>query len=481
MDREQRRREKLYRNFKKGLTDGESPSVYDENDLLDIFDYANDVYDEYVQFEVILLAARLYPESEEMIQRRAFYMYGNLSMTEGAANLASAHSQESALWSLLDLMVRHPSEEECRVAMESILERYTEFDDETAIQIVDACSDLGIFDWVIARKKQLQQRCVYPETFLYEMAMEADTRTDYKLAASLMEELTEREPFNDTFWQMLSQLQVKMDDYADALTSIDYALAIDADSIPYQLTKAQILYDMKTGQSKAVEMVEDVVKKDPDNKIAVHTLAVMYSFENRGSDAVRLLKTYLAAHPSDKEAVEHLLMFGDREVNREVIERYFVASRIVSSDEVMQWAKNMYSRDQYVQCADILLAMLRQNYHFTEWTILLECLYRMADYNGIVTIYRDFILTASDASELDLSMTDALIFVLSLLRCDQSMAAKKLIDIVTKLDCRDIFPYEKRLVAIKVSKSLSEIGKALTHGDGIDIDFFDPFSPKSRL
>lgn len=180
MDREQRRREKLYRTFKESLTDGNTPSVYDENDLLDIFDYANDVYDEYVQFEVILLAARLYPESEDMMQRRAFYMYGNLSMTEGAFNLATAHREESALWSLLDLMVRHPSDEECKSVMMSILDRYSEFDDETAIQLVDVCSDLGIFDWLIEHKDDIQRRCAYPETFLYEMAMEADSRSDYK-------------------------------------------------------------------------------------------------------------------------------------------------------------------------------------------------------------------------------------------------------------------------------------------------------------
>ena len=38
MDREQRRREKLYRNFKESLTGGDTPPVYDENALVDIFD-----------------------------------------------------------------------------------------------------------------------------------------------------------------------------------------------------------------------------------------------------------------------------------------------------------------------------------------------------------------------------------------------------------------------------------------------------------
>ena len=54
MDQEQRRREKLYMKFRADLVSGHIASGYDENDLIEIYDYANDIYDEYVQMEVIL-------------------------------------------------------------------------------------------------------------------------------------------------------------------------------------------------------------------------------------------------------------------------------------------------------------------------------------------------------------------------------------------------------------------------------------------
>lgn len=479
MDREQRRREKLYRNFKESLAGGITPPVYDENDLLDIFDYANDVYDEYVQFEVILLAARLYPESEEMMQRRAFYMYGNLSMTEGAANLAASRSQESALWAVLDLMVRHPSPEECRKAMMAILDRYSDFDDETAIQLVDSCSDLGIFDWVVQHKDELQRRCAYPETFLYEMAMEADSRADYDLASKLMEELTEREPFNATFWHMLAQLQVRLDNYSEALASIDYALAIDAASEAYQLTKAQILFDMKADRGKAVEMVEELLRKEPENKVAVHTLAAMYTFEDRVVDAVSLLNGYLEKNPADKEAVEHLLMLGDRDSGIMAVKKYFSSFQEENTEEWAAWAKSFYNRDQYRQCADILLVLMEHCGQIPEWTPMLEGLYRSGDYQAIVTLYRDVVLAAEDASGFDLSMTDALIFVLSLVRCGQSMAAKKLIDLVTQLDVRDVYPFEMRLTAMKVCDIMKSIGGAIGSGVDFEVDPIDPFLAKN--
>ncbi len=476
MDREQRRREKLYRTFKESLTDGNTPSVYDENDLLDIFDYANDVYDEYVQFEVILLAARLYPESEDMMQRRAFYMYGNLSMTEGAFNLATAHREESALWSLLDLMVRHPSDEECKSVMMSILDRYSEFDDETAIQLVDVCSDLGIFDWLIEHKDDIQRRCAYPETFLYEMAMEADSRSDYNLAASLMEELTEREPFNATFWHMLAQLQVRLDNYTDAVASVDYALAIDAEAIPYQLTKAQIMFDMKGDKAKAVGMVEEILVREPDNKVAVHTLAAMYTFENRGHDAVALLNKYLQSNPSDKEAIEHLLMLGDRDSAIVALKRYFSEGGDGSAEDWSAWAKSFYTRGQYEQCAVILLALLATTGQIPEWSPMLEGLYRSGEYEAIVTLYRDIVLASGDISRFDLTITDTLIFVLSLVRSGNPEAAKKLVDTVSRIDCHNISPFEKRLATMKVCDLMKSIGEMLDAGGDVAIERFDPFT-----
>lgn len=478
MDREQRRREKLYRSFKNSLTDGATPSVYDENDLLDIFDYANDVYDEYVQFEVLFLAARLYPESDEIAQRKAYFMYGNLSMPEGAANMARNHRGEGALWDILSLMVEKPDVDESRRRMDEILAKYSEFDDETAIQIVDACSDLEIFDWLVEKKEELKKHCAYPETLIYEMAMEADSKADYLLASKLMEELTEREPFNASFWHLLSQLQVRLDDYENALTSIDYAVAIDADSSAYLLTKAQILYDMKADKEKAKEIVKDLMKKNSDDKMVVHTLAMMYTYEGDVAMAVNTLKDYIYRNPGEKETVEHLLTLGDRNANADVLDIHY-RHVLASDEEWASWAQAFFNNDQYVQCADILLTLLHNAHHMPDWSPLIESLYRCGDYTAIAAIYRDYVLTATEETPLDLTLNDALIIVLSLIRCDLSMAAKKLIDVVTRISSLEVYPFEKRAISMFAMERIKAIAKALENGDGFDIDALDPFVDKN--
>ena len=78
MDQEQKRRENLYRKFRELASSGEIPSNFDENDLVDIYDYANDSYDEAVQLQVIFAAVRYFPDSDELMQRRAYFLLENL-------------------------------------------------------------------------------------------------------------------------------------------------------------------------------------------------------------------------------------------------------------------------------------------------------------------------------------------------------------------------------------------------------------------
>ena len=59
-------RRELYDKFRAGLKGGdETSSFYDEDDLIDIYDQAADLEDEYVKIEVLLAGSRLYPDSED--------------------------------------------------------------------------------------------------------------------------------------------------------------------------------------------------------------------------------------------------------------------------------------------------------------------------------------------------------------------------------------------------------------------------------
>lgn len=476
MDQEQRRREKLYMKFRADLVSGHIASGYDENDLIEIYDYANDIYDEYVQMEVILSGARIYPESEELAQRRAFFLYTTLSMTEGAVNIAMNHKGETALWAILLLLVKHPPIEESIKEMNSIVDTFADFDDETIIQLVDACVELELYDWLKENRELIKKRCLYPDTFLYELSQVADGKRDHEFGISVLEELTMLEPFNSLYWHMLAQQYVNNDDYNNALQAIDYALAIDPKSTNMLVTKAQILYDMNQDREKARSMMREVLLEDPDNALANHTLAAMLALDGNTEGALAIIRNYLKEHPGDKEAIDHLLTIGNREVDNEEINRYFKSGALSTEQEWVAWADTFYQREQYQACADILLCRLYNTDSLFDWTQLLESLYRCGRYAEVVELYRKYVLRVRDISGLSLSLPDALIMVLSLLREGYQTAAKELADFIVNYNISDINPYEKRLVAIGVQSVLRNILDAIDSSQDVPLSSIDPFA-----
>ena len=67
----------LYERFLKGVRDNMNSEFYEEDELLDIYDYAQDEGDEMVQLYVLLAGARLYPDSDFLDERKAFFLIGD--------------------------------------------------------------------------------------------------------------------------------------------------------------------------------------------------------------------------------------------------------------------------------------------------------------------------------------------------------------------------------------------------------------------
>ena len=63
--------EELARRFRADLGRPISERYYSEDELVSIFDYSGDRGDDYLRTEALLLGARLYPDSPELLQRRA--------------------------------------------------------------------------------------------------------------------------------------------------------------------------------------------------------------------------------------------------------------------------------------------------------------------------------------------------------------------------------------------------------------------------
>ena len=162
MDESNDRRD-LYEEFESEVVKrGNTEAFFDENDLVEIFDYASD-YDNYiVKMEVLLYGAIHYPKSEALATRRAwlYYSFGDVETT---SELNKRVSSAGVLNKLLDLRARNANLElgndEVIKVLEEILDETEDFDDEGIIQFTDYAMELHLEDWLLKNKDRIQSKC----------------------------------------------------------------------------------------------------------------------------------------------------------------------------------------------------------------------------------------------------------------------------------------------------------------------------------
>ena len=460
MDQEQQRREQLYETFKKGLTGETAFGQFDENDLIDIYDYACDIDDGYVQFEVIMQAGRLFPESNELTQRKAYFLFDNLSLTKGMESMVDKHENENALWDILSLLVKNQEGKEGGKTLDEIIETYDDFDDETVIQLVDAALDLGLYDWLWLNKDKIEAKCQYPSTFLYELSREAYVRDDFQNALKAIDELTSIDPFSEMYWHMLAQVYVQLDNQEEARQAIEYALALDPKSIEARITNAQILFDMNRDREGALEMVNQILLEDPDNPTACHTAVAMNLLTGHESKAKEILIAYLEKFPDDQKALERMFVFSNSSFSIEVLKEYVKISGMDETEWIL-WAKSYYDKGKYQQSSDILIAWLYQSGALPDWSILIESLYLQNRSSEIPPIYYHYIRD----NDVALGPLEAYLLMTSLFEAKHYTNALDMAKRIVDCDILELPRLDLRLMALGAKEKASKLIELLKPED----------------
>ncbi len=259
------RRNELCSRFRQSLTDGSQSSQYfDEDDLIEIFDYAGDLNDDYLRMEALLCGARYYPDSIALKQRRAllYYTFGD-DLT--AKYLQDNADQHGLMWDITRTRNANPMGDEAVAALDRMLDEYGEFDDEEVIQLVDLASSLGQTDWLIRRLDALRAHVTYLPTLLFEIAVMLEMEQRYGEAITLLEELTDLEPYNEQYWFMLAQEYDLDDNTSGALQALDLALAILPGDKAMRFYQARLLARDENGRSQAIPALDRLAKEFPDD------------------------------------------------------------------------------------------------------------------------------------------------------------------------------------------------------------------------
>ena len=301
-------RQNLYEEFLSEVVKAGNPEAYfDEADLIEIYDYSSDMNNYIAKMEVLLYGARHYPDSQALATRRAWF-YSSLGETEAAACLNSRVNNGGVLNKLLALYSQEPLNSSRSIEkLEEIVDSTDDFADEELIQLVDFCAEAGVLDWVEKNYERIKAKCSYPQTFIYEFANTLEDIGDTDRPVELFEELTMLEPFTLDFWERLAEAQYNNRSYEAAVTSADYALALNPDSIPATRTKALSLYAQHIEPEQIVDLLEKVYLNPDSSETEIGVLVGLLAMSGRFDEAVARVKNYLSVHTPTRSVLDLLL------------------------------------------------------------------------------------------------------------------------------------------------------------------------------
>lgn len=425
----------LYERFRKGVLDNDSSEFYDEDELLDIYDYAQDEGDEMTQLYVLLTGARLYPSSDFLDERKAFFLS---AVNEDAARqmFQRRGRRDSALWQVLNLSLESYPDGDPEEGLARILASDLTLPCEGIIRIVDMLRDLFRLDLLAQNLNIIAEKAEDPDAFFYEAAeaFYSDNRF-HALARDIAEDLTTRGPFVADNWVLLAKTELALDHRDEALAAIDYALAIDPLSERARLMKALCLLppdDPKTDRvdikaiDSAIAILRDVLADNPRNDLAAKGLADAYARKGNKAAALEVLESIMKCDKAYAYMLADVMRL--RPENPERFFEYF--DRAFSADE-RKWinlAQDLESAGYPLGAAQLLGWYNARHTLNNGMEPYLYALYRSRQFELLIEVFNNCCVPdkRQPGAELDLSTTAYLLLAASYLMIREYESAERI-------------------------------------------------------
>ncbi len=341
-------RDELLNRFRESLKKPMSERYFDEDDLVEIFDYAGDLNDDFLRMEVLMCGARYYPDSEQLLERRGIF-YSQYSDEAREQFLLHTDPSGNPILEILTVRSNPPEDDKAKETLDAMLNRYESLTDEEVIQFIDLASSLDQWDWIRSNMDRLRKKAQYLNVLLYEVAIVAELAQDYAYGAQMMEELTEIEPFNSYFWMLLARLYAQANDQERAMSAIDYSLAINPDSAPSLLIKAKLLNSNEGSMKEIIKLCKRALELAPGDIDVLRFLSMVYQNAGVPEMAEKLLTEALdqvpeTDNPDDRQRVfdiiPELILLQPKNIGR-LLDRFFRASDENSHLMWASWAQQL--------------------------------------------------------------------------------------------------------------------------------------------
>lgn len=492
-------RKRLYDNFRNqiGLPEAES-SFFDEDDLIDIYDYASDHSDDFTRMEVLFYAARHFPDSEQLQVRRDYFYY-YLGYDEAVATRLERRHDKSTLARLLKMRQKAQLNEDgsarnprSAASLERILDKAGTLDDEETIQFVTEASAPEVYPWFKENLDRIKAKVDYKPTLLYEAAYAAIDNADPEFAIKMAEELTMMEPFNPDFWELLTFAQMKAERIDDARSSVDYALALAPESPRSLAYKGRILTANDPYNREGADLLLKAFANPPsapdfdDVKALAHPLIT----QGRNDELEQALAKRLADDPLNTAVIDGMLLILS-EKGFEGARQYLANPLLPREAQFWEaWATRFIDSHNYNIAAYLLQFAAESKIIPAGSTILLEVLYMARRYEDVI---RESPLKPGHAPGNPAIIDVAVVTILALMRMQRWDDARKLVNALSASNMSfELADHDSPRLPFS-AEVLAQFGaatmlKALTLTAmmpteqliGFNLDDFDPFTYHSN-
>lgn len=437
-DEEQRKNDEeymrgLYERFRKEVNSGMPIEYYEINELLDIYDFAQDEGDLLVQFFVFLTFNRLYPESHELDERMAFFLS---YVSSDAANdmIKRQGRDDTPLWDVLKMGIKCYPAGDPEPFIADIIKKYDKLDCESTLKIIDLLREISALDILAKYYPELSKRAEDKRGFAFEVAETLKELDDTRgKARDIAEELTTMEPFNVEAWLLLARLEFGLMHPEEALAAVDYALAIDPNHFNAKVTRAVILVGINDRHQEAIAALNEILKTDPQNIFALEGLAEALSRDGRKNEACQIYGMILQSNLRPTNAINPLyeIILNEPENLEEYIK---MAVRLGSVSET-EWQLRMIGlqQDGRIELAARVMDCVYRNGGLTEsFSFFLSLLYDAKRFERLIEVFETAVQDKSSPASKPgfFPLTDYLLLAAAYLRDGRREEAAKLAEAI---------------------------------------------------
>ena len=288
----------LLDSYETSLNTGQKPFM-DASDLVDIADYYNFNGDYDKAVEAVDHALDLYPHSTlpNVFKARQALLEGDFEKAHQYADSIENQDEPDYHYLVAEIKIAEGFIEEADrylrdYAMTVEPEEYEDFIKDCANLYIDYNISDKAYEWMMRSKGDNSS------DFKELMARTLFGIGKYKDSEKLFNELIDRNPYSTNYWNALASAQLMNDDYSNAITSSEYAIAIAPNEPEGIANKANGLFRMGNYE-EALEYFRRLGKLVPDDNFVLLNIGVCLVNLGRHQEAIEPLERALEKSPDD--------------------------------------------------------------------------------------------------------------------------------------------------------------------------------------